>query len=181
MSEAFALRYAQALYDCGREDAALLERIGFELEKFAEIAAGYPDLASYFDSPLVELKRRQQFLASIAKEMEISDEVHGLLRAVIKRNRFSHLSEIVKAYKEVLETEEEGAEAIIYSVRSLSDHEHSMIKQRLETLSGKHLTINVKVDQSLIGGVRAEIGHKIYDSTVRNSLNLLRKQMAKGV
>lgn len=180
MSEAFALHYAQALYDQGAEDPALLERTGYELEKFAEVTAEYDELPVYFDSPLVDLSRKYEFLASLAEETEISKEVHGLLRAVVKRNRFLHLNEIVKAYKELLEAKEEGMEATIYSVRALSAKELTLVKQRLETLLKKHLVAQVKVDPTLIGGLRAEVEHKVYDSSVKNSLSLLSKQMAGG-
>jgi F-type H+-transporting ATPase subunit delta len=181
MAEAFALRYAQALYDSDADDPAFLERAGFEIEKFQEISKKFPDLAVYFDSPLVTLQRKYKFIANMAEELEISVEVHGLFRAIVKRGRFFHIDQIVKAYKELLEAEDGGADTLVFTAKPLTEAEETFIKERLEVASGKRLHAKFKVDKTILGGVRAEVGHKIYDSSLRNSLNILKERMVGEV
>ena len=177
MAEAFAFRYAQAIYDIGVDDPPFLERAGFELEKLYEIAKKFPDLAIYFDSPLVSLERKFKFIANIAEELEISVEVHGLLRSIVKRGRFLHMDKIVKAYKALLEAEDSGADTLVFTATLLTEEEAAFIKERLENATGKRLNTKFKIDKSVLGGVRAEVGHKIYDSSLRNSLNVLKERM----
>ncbi len=177
MAEAVAHRYAEALYLAAGQNAALLERIGFELEKFIEATRKYPDLVVYFDSPLVEEERKYEFIGSLAREMEISDEVHGLLRSAIKRGRFFYLGPILKAFKELLDVERASDEVLIVTPRALTEQEETLIKKRLETVSGKRLTARQQVDPRIISGIRAEIGHTIYDSSLSYSLNLLKERM----
>jgi len=177
MAEVFAVRYAQAVYDVGVEDPAFLERAGFELEKLQEIAKKFPDLAVYFDSPLLTLERKFKFIANISEELEISIEVHGLLRSIVKRGRFLYMAQIVKAYKELLEAGDSGADTVVFTATPLTEEEEAFIKERLENASGKRLTAKFKVDKSILGGVRAEVGHKIYDSSLRNSLTVLKERM----
>ena len=105
MTEAVWGRYAEALYTIASDDAVLLERVGFEFGKFTEITSKFSELAVYFDHPLLELDQKYDFLKKLADEMEISDEVHGLLRSIVKRSRFASLGRILKAFKELLDEE----------------------------------------------------------------------------
>ena len=177
MTEAVWGRYAEALYTIASDDAVLLERVGFEFGKFTEVTSKFPELAVYFDHPLLELDQKYDFLKKLADEMEISDEVHGLLRSIVKRSRFASLGRILKAFKELLDEEVGSDEAVIYTSRTLEDKELEQIKKRLESIVGKKLATKVKVDPKIIGGVRAEIGHTIYDSSIMSRLNLLKERM----
>jgi len=177
MAEVIADHYAEALYLAAGQNAALLEQIGFELEKFIEITAKFSDLGVYFDSPLVETGQKYSFIASLAEEMEISDETQGLLRSVVKRGRFYYLEQILKAFKEMMDVERASDEAVIVAPRSLTAEEEALVRRRLEAVSGKRLVTRQKIDPRIISGIRAEIGHKIYDSSLSYSLNLLKERM----
>jgi F-type H+-transporting ATPase subunit delta len=175
--ETVGLRYAEALYLSATHDAVLLERVAFELENFVEVVKKYPELTLYFDSPLVEDERKYQFLSSLSQELEISDEIQGLLRSVIKRGRFLHLGAILKAFKKILDAGEGSDEVVIFSPRPLAEKEEAQVKTRLEVISGKRLAAKVKIDPKLISGIRAEIGFKIYDSSLAYRLQLLKEKM----
>ncbi len=177
MIEAFTIRYAQALYDCCLENEKLLTKAGFELEALSDLVDENPDLVTYFDSPIIAVERKYEFLAKIIKKAKISSEVHGLLRSIIKRERFLYLRTVEKAYKEMLATEEAGTETFIYSARALTDDEKALLKSRLQSVAKKFIKVKEIVDPSLIGGVRAEIDHKVYDSSIRTNLNLLKEGM----
>jgi F-type H+-transporting ATPase subunit delta len=51
------------------------------------------------------------------------------------------------------------------------------IKQKLEGLTGKQVDIDSRVDTTLIGGAKAQIGSTIYDGTIKNQLNKMRNQL----
>jgi F-type H+-transporting ATPase subunit delta len=51
------------------------------------------------------------------------------------------------------------------------------IKKKLEMLTGKQVDIDSKVDASLIGGAKAQIGSTIYDGTIKKQLNKMRMRL----
>jgi F-type H+-transporting ATPase subunit delta len=51
------------------------------------------------------------------------------------------------------------------------------IKKKLEILTGKQVDVDSKVDASLIGGAKAQIGSTIYDGTIKNQLDKMRMKL----
>ena len=63
---------------------------------------------------------------------------------------------------------------------AVSPAELAEIKKKLEVLTGKQVDINARVDASLIGGAKAQVGSVIYDGTIKNQLNKMRHQLTNG-
>ena len=53
------------------------------------------------------------------------------------------------------------------------------IKKQLESLTGKQVEVDAKVDPSLIGGARAQIGSVVYDGAISSQLGKMRERLAK--
>jgi F-type H+-transporting ATPase subunit delta len=173
-----ALLYAQALYDIAVKDPVLTIQVAIELELLSQLGTEEPRLTAYFESPLIEKEDKYRFLKTLMQKMMVSDEVHGLIRSTIKWKRFIHLRYIAKAYRELLEAAGAGSHAFVTSARELTREERVFVKKRLEKTTGKKLIIRTAIDTRLIGGVRADVGHTIFDSSVKNRLNRLKAEMS---
>ena len=60
---------------------------------------------------------------------------------------------------------------------SLSDKYRSEIESTLNTVTGKTVRVNVKVDPSIIGGLVVKLGSRMVDSSLRSKLNALKLAM----
>ena len=99
-----------------------------------------------------------------------------ILREFSREETFPNVA-VLKAFKKILDAGEGSDEATIYSPRMLDAKEEALIRTRLEAVSGKRLTTKVKIDPKILSGIRAEIGFKIYDSSLSYRLRLLKEKM----
>ena len=60
----------------------------------------------------------------------------------------------------------------------LSDEDQKMIQSTFEKTVGKKVLLDVTVDRELIGGIRANVGGVIYDSSIQGHLLRLQKEFS---
>ena len=59
----------------------------------------------------------------------------------------------------------------------LTEAQAEALKQKLEKLSGKKISLSLKTDPSLLGGVRVELEGKELDGTVKGRLDGLSRKL----
>jgi F-type H+-transporting ATPase subunit delta len=69
-------------------------------------------------------------------------------------------------------------EADVTVARPLTEAERQEILQRLRTLTGKEVQIQVGVDPAILGGVVVRIGDQVIDASVAGRLDRLRQDLA---
>ena len=84
-----------------------------------------------------------------------------------------HSLQILKEYTKLIRLELEKHHAVIESAVAVDDSTQSSIHKALEKLDGGAVTIETKVDTSLIGGSRIRLGSEVWDATVVSRLNAL--------
>ena len=79
----------------------------------------------------------------------------------------------------ILSNEAQGvAEAKVYSTRALTEEERANISTAFAKNVGKQsLRIENIVDPSIIGGMRVQIGNRIYDSSLSTKLDRLKRNL----
>ena len=69
--------------------------------------------------------------------------------------------------------------AEVTSAKPLEIAQLTEITVALEKLSGKKVTVTKREDESLLGGVIAKLGDKVYDGSLRTQLRNLRDELTK--
>ena len=64
--------------------------------------------------------------------------------------------------------------AEITSARDLSPGDVERLSAALRAATGKTVEVSLKVDSSMIGGIKAQVGDKVYDNSVRTQLERIR-------
>ena len=72
------------------------------------------------------------------------------------------------------------ASADVTVAEPLSDKNLDALKSALTTISGKDVTLNVKVDPSIIGGLVVKLGSRMVDSSLRTKLNSIKHAMKEA-
>jgi len=67
----------------------------------------------------------------------------------------------------------------VKTAAGLSQQQSAQLKQRFEAYSKKKVFIDQSLDKQLIGGFIARIGDTVFDGSVRQQLELLRKRFAE--
>jgi F-type H+-transporting ATPase subunit delta len=84
-----------------------------------------------------------------------------------------HALQILKEYTRLIRLETGKHHAIIESSAAIDDSTRSAILKSLQRRDGGEVSLEIKVDPSLIGGSRIRLGSEVWDATVASRLNAL--------
>jgi F-type H+-transporting ATPase subunit delta len=174
-----ARRYAKALFDLGRESgspAALLE----ELDVIAQLASESRDFARVILTPLHPREQRRSVVSALAQRLGVSAEIRAFLLILVDENRTALLIPIRDELKVLVDRAAGRLQAQITSARELRADEVAQLKAALSRRVNAELTLEVKVDPQLIGGVVARVGGLLLDGSVRTQLASLAESLRRG-
>lgn len=170
-NEKAARRYAQAVFSLAG-DANSVERVGRDLASIAHALDSDPVAHEFYRSPIVDRKEKERALAATFGGKVDDIALHTLLLLVRKRRELL-LSELLAEYRK-LEAQARGAEPLtITTAHPLPGAEVGSMVARLERVYGKKFDVNVRIDPSLIGGVRLMMGDRRVDGSVAGRLDEL--------
>jgi F-type H+-transporting ATPase subunit delta len=172
-----ARRYAKAMMGAYGTDLTRLEAISDEFGVVARKFIGDRTLRDYMLNPVARQEEKSAILADILKSANASDEVINSVRTVLEGGRFNMLGLIAEEF-EAQSFERLGKVKVeVIAATDLDDSQRSALEQKLSAMTGKQAVMTVSTDQSLLGGVIAKVGSKVYDGSVKNQLKALKVRM----
>lgn len=170
-----AKRYARALLDLA--DKGTEEKWGAELDRLAVIVES-PELIDRLTSPELSEQSRQEAMAKIAERLDLSFPVRSFAVVIARHGRIRDLAAIAEAYRDLLDHAMGRARATITFAVQPSDAEVRRVVSGLESIAKLKIIPTVKVDATLVGGVTAELGGKIYDGSLATRLDEAKRLLA---
>ena len=167
--------YAEAAFRAG-VDAKDVAGYGSTLRVFGA-AAAMSEAASLLGNPKVSVKEKAELLFSVAGGI-VPDTIKNLVNALLENQRASLLP-FISEHFERLQREHEGVvKALIISAFALSDADKASLVDGLARKYGKRVEAEVKVDASLIGGARVQVGDDVIHASVRDTLDKMAVALA---
>jgi len=168
-----ARRYAQALLELGvaedRLDAIVVEMA---------TAAGAWEASSAFrnaiENPLVAHEAKKAVIGEVADRIGASTTTRNTLLLLVDRRRMKTLPYLARTLRELADARKGVLRAEVTTAVPLSDAYYEKLQAKLEKMTGKRVVIDRRVDASLIGGVVARIGDRIFDGSLHTRLQSLR-------
>jgi F-type H+-transporting ATPase subunit delta len=102
---------------------------------------------------------------NVARSLEIVD----LLVKAAPR----HLVLILKEFSRLIRLETEKHHAVIETAAPIDEMTKNSILQSLQLRDGGEVTLEARVDPSLIGGARIRLGSEVWDASVKSRLQLI--------
>jgi F-type H+-transporting ATPase subunit delta len=168
-----ARRYAQALLELGAEQSQL-DRIVEEIAAAAHAWETSADLRNAIENPLVAHPAKTAVVADLANAIGAGATTRNALRLLVERRRMKTLPYIARALRELADARKGVVRAEVTTAAPLGDDYYVRLQARLERITGKRVVIDRVIDPSLIGGVIARIGDRIFDGSLRTRLQSLR-------
>ncbi|MEP6924394.1 MAG: ATP synthase F1 subunit delta [Pyrinomonadaceae bacterium] len=177
--ETVARRYATALADVVTKNGET-EAVKNELEQFQDLMNQSPQLAEVFRNPAVPHEQKNQLLETLLARTKPIKTTANFLRILLKNARLGDLNAVNKRFAAVLEERAGMVSADVTTAAPLSADQQTALQTRLQTVTGKKVNLNFKINPEIIGGVITRIGSTIYDGSVKNQLEELREQMIRS-
>lgn len=171
--------YAQALYALGEEEkktACFLQEMNALQESFAKEPAFYRLLTSHDLSK----EERCQILDDSFRG-KIQPYVLNFLKLLTEKGRIRLFSDCCRAYQAQYDADHGILRATAATAVALTPEQAERLTEKLQSITGKTVILNNRVDPDCLGGVRLEYQGLCVDGTVENHLNSLRKQLAKTI
>lgn len=168
-----ARRYAKAMLEAfGRMSD--LDRLSRDFSALAKTFSQSRDLADVLQNPVFSHEEKSNILDDLLSRAGARDEIASSMRIILENGRFASVADIAEEF-ESLTFEALGKIRVeVTSAGPLSASDQSELVKKLSELTGKTAVMTVTEDKSLIGGIVAKVGSKVYDGSLANQLKALR-------
>lgn len=109
----------------------------------------------------------------------IDAQARNLVQLLMRNGRLSVLAEIQTLYEQLKSDDEGVIEANIASAYPLQDQQLEQIVNILAKRYNKKISPTVDVDSELIGGIKVQVGDKVWDASVRGRLQEMATTLTK--
>jgi len=178
-NSAISIRYAKALRNIAVEKQQL-EQYAEELAKVVSVMEGEDVLRLLLDSPTFPLEKKAAIMSDLAELLKLNEGMKSFLGLLVEKGRVGYLPQIQVNYRKFADELSGLVRAKLSSASELSDERADVIKQELEKQTGKQVVLSVDIDESLIGGLQAEMVGKLFDGSVKTQLKRITDTLAKG-
>lgn len=128
------------------------------------------ELREFMKSPLFRREDQMTSIDAIARKSGLEPVFANTLGLMAAKRRLSSVRSMIGAFKVLLAEERDEASAEVTSARKLSDAERKSLKTMLARKLGREVSLQEKLDETLIGGLIVRIGSTLIDSSVRGKL-----------
>ena len=168
-SPIIAARYASALFDIADERHAL-ELIEIDMRRLKQLLADNPDLRGAMRNPMFSSAAQGNAITEIGKAAGLSPVILSFLGVLARNRRLFALDAIADAFLSELARRRGQMSVDVTSAQPLSPDKSARLTEKLNQTLAAKVTINAKVDPSLLGGLVVKIGSKLIDSSIRTKL-----------
>ncbi len=172
-------RYASAIFDLAIEGGEI-DAVTSDLRQLKAMIRKSQDLRRLIESQVLSREDQAAGMTAVIKKAGFTDLTRRFVAIVAHNRRLFILTRIIDAFFALL-AEKKGEEtATVISAKALSEAQLKSLERGLKKAVGKKVSLETRVDASLIGGLIVQVGSRLVDSSLRHKLDKLQLAM-KGV
>ncbi len=171
--DAVARRYAEALVELGEEHDKL-EVFATQLQGVVRLLDESAEFRHLLLNPGIESGERRAAIRSLGEDIDLDQMMVNFLFILLDNDRVRHVPEILAAFHDRLDDQQNRVRAEITSAVALEGSEKEALRKAIAEMTGKDVEMTTDVDESLIGGAVTRIGGTVYDGSVRTQLEQLK-------
>lgn len=172
-SNKLARRYALALIELGKE-ADALRSISNSLNDFSGVLTLSDRLLHRsMNNPAISIEEKRATIEAIAKELQLHSFVRNMIHILLERGRLSIFSNLVTSFDGMADKELNRVRATVTTASDISEEEKTKVRNTLSSshsISPENLIVEFQIDESIIGGLVAKVGDRIFDGSIRSQL-----------
>ena len=176
MAKLVSKTYGEALFEIADKRGKRLELME-EIVSLRQIINENPEFDKLMKHPGIPKQDKVRVMENIFKG-RVSDEITGFLAILITKERYSHIQSVFEYFiAKVKEAEKIGVAYVTTAVELNNAQKDEVNKKLLETTGYRRMEIHFEVDKEIIGGMVIRIGDRVVDSSIKNKINDLTKQL----
>ena len=171
-----ARRYAKALAGTAEDQDALL-KLQKELAAVTALVRGNADLQRLAFYPLLAPSQKARALDAVLEAEGVGATLRRFFGVVASAARLNLIYELTAAFDELVDERMGVVEASVQTAQPLSGPQSTALAAALSRRTGKTVKLKWRLDPSMLGGVKAQIGSTVYDASLKGRLRLLQARL----
>ncbi|MES2701690.1 MAG: ATP synthase F1 subunit delta [Bacteroidota bacterium] len=172
-----ASRYAKSLLDLAVEQNGLDATLK-DMQLLRSIFRSSRELEVMLGSPVISGDKKLNVMNAVLKEYKVNALTTSFITLLISKGREATLSQIVTSFVEQYNTLKNIRTVRLTTAAPLTDGLKSSISTKIAGyMPTDTIEMRTSVDESLIGGFVLEIGDRLFDASVKKSLQDLKSKV----
>lgn len=174
-----AERYAKSLIGLSTE-LNQLDAVHKDITLLQSICKGSREFVLMMDSPIINADKKHKIINAIT-EGKISNITQTFIQLLCSKNRESNLPGIITSFIEQFNKIKGIHLAKLTTAMPVSDTIKNSFIQKIKAATDiKHIDLESKVNENLIGGFMLEMDGKLIDASILRDINDVKKQFANN-
>jgi len=172
-------RYATALFELARDEKSV-DAVKADLDRFDALLSESSDFMRLVRSPVFTAEEQAKAVSAILDSAGISGIAANFLKVLTANRRLFAVRDVIRAFGVLVARFRGQASADVTVAETLSDKNLDALKAALNSVTGQDVSLNVKVDPAIIGGLVVKVGSRMVDSSLRTKLNSIKNAMKEA-
>ena len=131
-------------------------------------------------TPLTFQKEKIQLIDTLFAG-KIDNDLKNFFKILVEKGRITSVEAIEATYKELLNEKNNILEGYVISAVQMDNEKIKELETELSKKYNKNVTLENKVDKSVLGGVLVRLGNTEIDGTIKTRLDGLKNQLSQVI
>ncbi len=169
--------YMLALYETAESDGnQKVSDILVQLKQLSRLFSEYPEYSRMLSSPLVSNSEKTQCIDE-AFSGKADEYLVNFLKVLCDNRRIGLLGGIAEEYEKKYNSDNGILKVTAVTAFEPDPGLLEKLKDKLERVSGKEVSLESEIDGGILGGIMLKIGNNQLDATVRSQLDELKSRL----
>lgn len=173
-----AKRYAKALFE-SLNDKSQYANILSELREIEKVISANAEISKFFESPLINSDQKTEVVQTAMAKAQVSETIKNLAILMASRERIQEWPALVQAFQSQTDSANGVVRGTVRCARPLGPEQRQTVESRISQVTGKKVILEYKTDESLLGGLVAEVGSLTFDDSLETQLRLLNDDLKR--
>jgi len=171
-----AERYAAALFDLA-DERRMLDEVATDLRQLRAMLQASGEFLRLIRSPVLSRDQQAKAVAVVAERAGLSQLVRDFLAVVARNRRLFAVPAMIESFLAKLAARRGEVTAEVTAAHQLSEAQLGTLNEQLRRSIGARVLVDVRIDQSLIGGLVVKVGSQMIDGSIKSKLRRLQLTM----
>jgi F-type H+-transporting ATPase subunit delta len=171
-----AERYATALFDLA-DERRMLDEIATNLRELRAMLHASGDFQRLIRSPVLSRDQQAKVIGMVAERAGLSPLVRDFLAVVARNRRLFAVPAMIEAFLAKLAARRGEVTAEVFAAQPLSEAQLGALNEQLRRSIHSRVSVDVRVDPGLIGGLVVKLGSRMVDGSIKSKLQRLQLAM----
>ena len=172
-------RYSRALYEVSKETGDL-EKTEADVRNFINLFESSSEVKNFIQNPTHVIETQNKAINILSEKLDFTKNLKNFLLLLIKKKRIFFVKKITNNFLKLCSKNRGEIKASLISSKELSSNELENIGKELSVSMGSTIKFDYKVDQSLIGGLKLQLGSFMIDTSIKNKLKKYEQRMLEN-